>query len=699
MERSEVVARAAAILRAAYPTDDHPAGRLGTSAGALVARICAALDLELQSAPRGDVMLGGAYSRLHLWQWGDPAHGGMIWLRDDLDSETRAFAIAHELGHYALHRGEGISLHPACDERQVDERADPADLRTPDHQVEEYSTRTRRELEANAFAAALLAPAAEVRRLFTTRPDVDADRLAAHFGISRVLARRRLVDAVLAPQQAAADQGAPAPARDEAPQPTPADLIAKLDDGQREAARAPGPALVVAGPGTGKTATLVGRVAYLVGERHVPPERVLALTFSNRAAGEMRDRLARSGLPGERMPIMTIHAFAATLLRGYPSSAPHAPDEPALRPDFRIVDEVDAYLLMEELLDALPLRHYRSLGNPTAHLRALLADCSRARDGLLTPADYLAMVEAMLPAPGADSDAGAGEAPAGARRERRGRSQPPAGTYTPEQIAKARERARAYAVWDRELRRRGLVDFGGLIQRTVELLRADPAALAEVRARYPEILVDEFQDTNRAAAELLVLLAGAAGSSLWVVGDRNQSIYRFRGASPATLPRLVAQYPALRVRTLRRCYRSVPDIVRLGSVMAARMAVLSPAAATDTAADDGAADGDAPAGALDEALRPLALEPVRPAGEHLAIRRGDAFATAAHERLGLAEAIRQHRALGYTYGDQAVLCRTHRPFSVALTSRYAGSPRPSPPRASQSASSAISSIARRPRTP
>ena len=212
-----------------------------------------------------------------------------------------------------------------------------------------------------------------------------------------------------------------------------------------------------------------------------------------------------------------------------------------------------------------------------------------------------------------------------------GRSQPPAGMFTAEQIAKARERALAYGVWDRELRRRGLVDFGGLIQRAVELLRADPDVLVNVRRRYPEMLVDEFQDTNRAAAELLMLVAGPSGSGLWVVGDRNQSIYRFRGASPSNLPGLVEQYPQLRVLTLRACYRSVPAIVRLGSAMAARMAGLAPGT-EDTTGDGTTASSEATAsarvGVLRQALRPVELEAVRGEGVCPAIRRGETFTDA-----------------------------------------------------------------------
>ncbi|HKT37722.1 MAG TPA: UvrD-helicase domain-containing protein, partial [Ktedonobacterales bacterium] len=536
-----------------------------------------------------------------------------------------------------LHRGEGIRHYAPCDQRAVDQQADPAALRAEDHVVEEYSPRVRREQEANAFAAELLAPRAAVRRIFTSDSGMDMTRLAAHFGISRILARRRLIDAILTPERLSDDKDATAreAAAGELATPTPGELIARLDDGQRLAARTEGPALVVAGPGAGKTATLVGRVAHLIAERHIPPENVLALTFSNRAAGEMRERLVRSGLPGERMPIMTIHAFAATLLREYASHAPHAPDEAELTPDFRILDQANAYLLMEGLLGELPLRYYRSLGNPTAHVGTLLTDFSHARDELLTPADYLRLVGKMrsTSAPDTDttSDTTADE-----------------GAFSDEQIARARERAEAYAVWDRALRRRGLVDFGGLIQRAVELLRAHRTVLDDVQARYSQILVDEFQDTNRAAAELLLLIAGSAGGGLWVVGDQNQSIYRFRGASPGNLSRLTTRYPNVRVLKLRRCYRSVPDIVALGSAMAERMAELSPAVA------------NMPTGALREALRPLHLEPVRGDGSRPAVLRAEIFESAAHERVGLVAAIERAHAQGYRYADQAILCRTHK---------------------------------------
>ncbi|HEX6818043.1 MAG TPA: ImmA/IrrE family metallo-endopeptidase, partial [Ktedonobacterales bacterium] len=234
MERIEVVTQAAAAMWAQRSVVN------GASSGAeRIDRLCDALELELKATSSGDVMLGGAYSRLQLWAWDQPELGGIIWLREDLEAETRLFAIAHELGHYALHRGERISLHPVCEQREVDQRADLGDLRTEGHRVEEYTPRARRELEANVFAAELLAPRVSVRHRFVADSGVDAARLAAHFGISRALAQRRLIDAVLGSSRPL-DGGVDAPpsqAPSEAGLTAPIELIERLDDGQREAAR------------------------------------------------------------------------------------------------------------------------------------------------------------------------------------------------------------------------------------------------------------------------------------------------------------------------------------------------------------------------------------------------------------------------------------------------------------------------------
>lgn len=651
MERSEIVFHAAARLRAAV----CPESASVVPAGSLIKRLCEALQFDITPAAVDGTMLGGAYARLQLDDVDVPEDGGLVWVRDNLAPEHRAFAVAHELGHFALHRGERVALHRICDESQVDEAADAAGLRVEDHRVEEYTKHARRELEANAFAAELLAPRAVVRQLFASERGADAATLAERLGISETLARRRLLDAVLAPfTLPASPPPAPSSARGEVGAADPLALLGALDPFQRDAARAVGPALVVAGPGTGKTATLVGRVAHLVAERRYHPERVLALTFSNRAASEMRERLSLAGLPGERMPVMTLHAFAATLLREYAPHVPHGQDEPPLWDDFRILDAADSFLLMEDLLAELPLHYYRSLGNPTRHLRTLLSDFSQARDALLTPEHYLALVEAMPELPELPEEHETARAAQNGHRSGASESaeQRELAGYSREEIAKARERARAYGVWVRALRRRGVLDFGGLIQRAVELLRDNDAVRADVRARYAEILVDEFQDTNRAAGELLMLVSEESGSGLWVVGDRNQSIYRWRGASPSTLARLTERYSTLKVYTLRRCYRSVPAIVRLGSDVAAGMAARAPRVTVDA--------GGTASAALERALAPVVLEAARGECSGAPVLLGEGFTCDTHERAGLAEAIRRQHRAGTPYGSQAILCRTRK---------------------------------------
>ncbi len=658
MDRIEVIFQAANHARAHLPhiSSHH------LQAGEIVRNLCEQMGMSLVEVPGDDPMLGGsAYARLDIADSDVPENGCLIWVRNDISPVKQTFAVAHELGHFMLHRGEGSPLHLPCDEDEINDQADPGTLRIEDHRVEEYTPRARRELEANAFAAELLAPRAEIRRLFAANPQATPVWLAAHFGISLALAHQRLVDAVLSASVPGSQTVSPheeALTEAQTGATSASYLLAHLDRSQQEAARASTPALVIAGPGTGKTATLVGRVAHLIVERGMQPERILALTFSNRAAGEMRERLLRHGLPGARIPVMTIHAFAASLLREYASQVPCGPGEPKLTPDFRILDQSDSFLLMEGLLGELPLFHYRSLSNPTAHIHTLLDDFSHARDKLLTPADYLALVEAM-PLMSDTSTSVAGDA-ADTPAEKKGSSaktMPPPGTFTREQIARARERALAYGVWDRALRQRGLVDFGGLIQRAVELLRAAPQVRAAVRQRYAKVLVDEFQDTNRAAAELLFLAAGEHNQELWVVGDRNQSIYRWRGASPSNLSRLVEHFPTLQVYTLRRCYRSVPAIVHLGSHLAARMAELSPAAHPPIAPIPPPPQHTSRS-ALPLALQPAALEADRQAPNHPAILHSE-FTTAAHEALGLAAAIQKYHQMGLGYSDQAILCRSH----------------------------------------
>lgn len=657
MERSQVIARAALALRADY---------LGERAFALlvteqcVRHICIQVGLEYSVCERRDLALGGAHASLCLLDGRDPEQGGMIYVAKDLTPEQSAFAVAHELGHLMLHRGEAVPQHATCDDSEVNEYTRPADADGHYERVEEYTPRARREFEANAFAAELLVPRAAARRFFASGK-CSIEELAATAGITPTLAKQRRLDAVLTSASDEQLEQLPA-AGDALADGSAADRLTKLNPSQWAAATAEAPALVLAGPGTGKTATLVGRVAYLL-QGQALPEQILALTFSNEAAGEMRERLLALGPAGDRVQVLTIHAFAATLLRAYSSQVPCGPEEPSLKPTFRILDGADELLLLHDLADSLGLRHYRSFSDPVRALNRLAGSFSRARDELHSPADYAALVATMVASADASTDASADSAHGleqDATAMGSGRTPTPTPSnrmsFTPSQIARATERAHAYARWTSELRQRDLLDYGSLIQLAVLLLQQRPEVLNDVRSKYAHVLVDEYQDTNRAAAELLMLLAGAEGRSLWVVGDPNQSVYRWRGASPQNLPRLTERYPQLTIRTLRECYRSVPALVEVASAIATRLGHEHGA----STADRGDGPSAVPLSPLARAQGETTPVAVRAASATPALYRETRFTTARHEGEGIARQIRGFTASGYTLHQQAILCRTRK---------------------------------------
>ncbi len=304
------------------------------------------------------------------------------------------------------------------------------------------------------------------------------------------------------------------------------EFLASLDPSQRAAACVQhGPVLVEAGPGTGKTRALVGRVLHLL-DYGIDPRGILALTYSNKAAEEMRERVAR--VAPEAAPLIwmgTFHAFGLELLRKYGSRI-------GLPTDPSVLDPVDAVFLLEQDLPALSLDHYQHLPEPTKYLKPILAAISRAKDELATPDDYSRAATAMRAAAMDDDTVQAAE--------------------------KAAEVAHVYGVYQAALESRGALDFGDLIARSVALLGAESHGVgASVRGTYPHVLVDEYQDVNRASAVLLAALAGD-GRGLWVVGDARQSIYRFRGATPSNMVRFTEDFPGGRVLRLSTNYRSQP---------------------------------------------------------------------------------------------------------------------------------------------
>ena len=294
------------------------------------------------------------------------------------------------------------------------------------------------------------------------------------------------------------------------------DILAGLNPAQREAVEAvEGAVLVLAGPGSGKTRVLTHRVAYLVREYGVPPWQIMAVTFTNKAAREMKERLYR--LLGEqfrKLTIGTFHAICARILRQEAEAA-------GISPQYVIYDSGDQLSLARQAIRALNLDE--KLFRPRAMLRLI----SQAKNELVTPVEMLA------------------------------------GTYR-EEVAK-----RVYERYEAMLAENGALDFDDLLVKTVRLFRQDAGVRAKYQRRYPFVLVDEWQDTNMAQYELVKLLAGER-ANLFVVGDEDQSIYRFRGADYRNVARFREDYPEARVILLERNYRSSQTILDVANAVIAR---------------------------------------------------------------------------------------------------------------------------------
>jgi DNA helicase-2/ATP-dependent DNA helicase PcrA len=288
-----------------------------------------------------------------------------------------------------------------------------------------------------------------------------------------------------------------------------------------------GPLLIVAGAGTGKTTVLTRRIAWLIATRRARPEEILALTFTEKAALEMEERvdvLVPYGYADVR--ISTFHAFGDWLLRENAL-------EVGLTPAFRVLNRAEQILFLRARLFELPLGHYRPLGDPTRHLDALVGLFGRAKDEDVAPDDYLAYAGRL--------------AEAAARL--------PDDPEPRERAARELELARAYAAYQRLMAQEGLVDFGDQILYALRLCRTRPYVLAHYQRRFRYVVVDEFQDTNHAQFELVKLLA-ARHRNLTVVGDDDQAIFRFRGASMSNILGFDAAYPDARRVVLVENHRS-----------------------------------------------------------------------------------------------------------------------------------------------
>jgi len=311
-----------------------------------------------------------------------------------------------------------------------------------------------------------------------------------------------------------------------------------------------GPLLIIAGAGTGKTTVITSRIAYLINNQLAADEEILALTFTEKAALEMSDRV------GELLPfgyrdlwISTFHGFGERLLKQHGL-------EIGLPGDFRLLNEFEQWALVRKNLDRFSLDFYRPLGNPTKFIHALIKHFSRAKDENISPADYFHCAQEAQE----DLDACLG---GGSKKGRKkGAALDPDRTAREQETARRAEVANAYHIYQQLLLENNALDFGDLINYSLKLLRDRPAWLNHYRRQFKYILVDEFQDTNWAQYELVKLLAAPA-NNLAVVGDDDQSIYKFRGASVANILQFKKDFLKARQIALTKNYRNCQNILDL----------------------------------------------------------------------------------------------------------------------------------------
>jgi DNA helicase-2/ATP-dependent DNA helicase PcrA len=292
-----------------------------------------------------------------------------------------------------------------------------------------------------------------------------------------------------------------------------------------------GPLLIIAGAGTGKTTVITERIKYLILEKHVKPHEILALTFTEKAAREMEERVDIAMPYGyTQMWISTFHAFCDRILRNDAVQI-------GLTPGYHLMTQSESVKFFRDQLFHIHLNYFRPLGNPTKFVAGMLQHFSRLKDEDVSPEQYSSWVKKQTAA--------------------NNRS-----TEKKQEVSKLHELATAYQYYEKLKAQEGVMDFSDLISNALDLFRKRSNILASYRSQFKHILVDEFQDTNIAQYELIKLLAPFKNNpNLAVVGDDSQSIYKFRGAAISNILSFMNDYKKAKQIVLNKNYRSTQTIL------------------------------------------------------------------------------------------------------------------------------------------
>ncbi|MCB4792534.1 MAG: ATP-dependent helicase [Elusimicrobia bacterium] len=307
------------------------------------------------------------------------------------------------------------------------------------------------------------------------------------------------------------------------------EIVEGLNNAQKEAVEhSQGPLLIIAGAGTGKTRVITRKIAYLISTKKAKPSEILALTFTDKAATEMEERVDLLVPYGfNDVWISTFHAFGDRVLR-------ENAIEIGLSPDFTILNQQEAAVFFKDNLFSFEMNYFRPLGNPSQYINALLTAFSRAKDENIGPKEYLSYAKNKI-----------------------------AGANSPEEKEEAQknmEVALAYEKYEELKKKNNYLDFGDQVILAFNLLKEHPSLLKKYQNKFKYILVDEFQDTNYTQFELVKLLA-KEHRNITVVGDDDQSIYKFRGACLSNILGFNKAYKDAKQVVLRQNYRSTQGIL------------------------------------------------------------------------------------------------------------------------------------------
>ena len=293
-------------------------------------------------------------------------------------------------------------------------------------------------------------------------------------------------------------------------------LIEGLNDKQKEAVLATeGPCLVIAGAGSGKTKVLTHKIAYLISEKNVKPYNILAITFTNKAASEMKQRVEKIvGDVAQEMWMGTFHSICVRILRRFI-------DRIGFDTSFLIFDTSDQKTVVKECLKAL------NIDDKTFSDRSVLSEISNAKNEMLTPKAYQAKYSCEF------------------RKEKIGQ---------------------VYELYQKRLRENNAIDFDDIINYTIDILSENPDVLQYYTEKFKYVLVDEYQDTNKAQFTLVTILASRYGN-ITVVGDNDQGIYSFRGADISNILNFEKDFPGTKIIKLEQNYRCTGNILKAANAV------------------------------------------------------------------------------------------------------------------------------------